>query len=87
MSCSDLNMSCEQFVQFIIDYLEESLDPKQRGIFERHICACKECDTFLESYRNSIDVVRLITDEDTPPPPEGLVKAVLSAIRDDSSFE
>ena len=38
-------MKCREFVDFLMAYLDEELDPDQRALFESHIKACPPCVT------------------------------------------
>jgi len=74
---------CREVIEFLMDYLDEGLDPKVRGEFELHLSRCKDCVKFLHTYRATISLGRTACetckDEDSPPIPEGLVRAILKA--------
>ncbi len=79
-------MNCREFVDFLMDYLEEQLPDRQRRVFETHMDDCPTCVTYLDTYRETARVGReLCSDPDGPVPeevPEGLVRAVLAARRE-----
>ncbi len=78
-------ITCRQFEDFILAYLEGDLPEKQRFVFELHLKVCRECRHYLAAYRRTIEVSRRAFEEpDAPVPeevPEDLVKAVLAARR------
>ena len=78
-------ITCRQFEDFILAYLEGDLPEKQRFVFELHLKVCRECRDYLAAYRRTIEVSRRAFEgPDDPVPdevPEDLVKAVLAARR------
>jgi len=78
-------MRCREFVDLIIDYLEETLPKPQRLEFDRHMSGCSACVAYLKSYRETIRLERTLRrgPEDPPGPdlPEDLVQAILAARR------
>lgn len=80
-------MTCRELDGFIVDYLEKTLPERQRKIFELHLRMCRDCRSYLDSYKSVISLGRAVFDEaDEPVPhevPEELVKAILSARKKD----
>ena len=78
-----LMITCEQFEDFILAYLEDDLPKRQKMLFEIHLKMCRECREYLEAYRTSIELAKdAYTPDDENRPdevPEDLVKAVLAA--------
>ena len=78
-----LMITCRQFEDFILAYLEGDLPERQRFVFELHLKVCRECRAYLAAYRQTIEVSkRAFEDQDQPVSdevPEDLVKAVLAA--------
>lgn len=76
-------ITCKEFENFILDYLDDELPAQQRSRFERHIQLCRECREYLQVYRRTLEVSRAVF----PPPgasvpddvPEELIKAILKA--------
>ncbi len=76
-------ITCRQFEDFILAYLEGELPDRQQFIFELHLKVCHECRDYLAAYRRTIEISkrafeepdRLVTDD----VPEDLVKAILAA--------
>ena len=57
-------ITCQQFENFLIDYLEDRLSQKQRSLFERHMKVCPMCRTSLNSYLKVIEMGQVICAED-----------------------
>jgi len=78
-------ITCEQFVTFLMDYLDEALPGDQRSTFEGHLAACPACVNYLATYRQTVELGRSLcaTDQQAIPEevPEALVRAVLAARR------
>ena len=76
-------ITCRQFEDFIVAYLEGELPERQRFVFDLHLKVCRECRTYLAAYERTIEVSkRAFEDPDQAVPeevPEDLVKAVLAA--------
>ncbi len=53
-----LMITCQQFEDFIIDYLEGELPNWQRALFEFHIKTCRECRDYLAAYRRARSIAR-----------------------------
>lgn len=79
-------MMCKQVIEFLMDYLDDTLDQGIRAQFERHLGLCKDCVDFLITYRETIRIGRssceFCEDEEHPPIPEGLVRAILKATKE-----
>jgi anti-sigma factor RsiW len=80
-------MKCREFVDFLMAYLDEELDPDRRALFESHIKQCPPCVHFLDSYKETVRLGQAVCrDEDAegelpPDVPDELVQAILAATR------
>jgi anti-sigma factor RsiW len=76
-------MNCQEFVEFLMAYLDGTLEESEREIFRSHMVDCPPCETFLETYRETIRLgkVCFCGDSDDLPEqvPEGLIQAILAA--------
>lgn len=76
-------ITCREFEDFIMDYLDGSLPGAQKRIFEWHLRLCSECREYLAAYERTIAVGKTAlgpADESVPADvPEDLVKAVLES--------
>ena len=60
------HVTCQQVVELVTDYLEQSLTPHEASQFEQHVNFCDGCDWYLEQMRATIASVGRITEEDVP---------------------
>ena len=79
-------LTCAEADAFVVDYLDDHLDPAQRRRFEQHIKRCPACHSFLEAYKRTLALSRSYGEEPrtaaVPRMPEELVQAILAAKRD-----
>lgn len=78
-------MTCRQIDNFLMDWLDGKLGPRQSKAFEHHLNICAECVAYVESYRKTVALGKdAFTNPDAAPPPEvpsDLVHAILRAAR------
>lgn len=76
------NLTCREIAAFLLEYVEGTLPPAQRAIFEQHTHLCRDCHVFLDNYKKVIDAGKDIREHcpDRPVPP-ALIEAVLTAVR------
>ena len=76
-------MSCEEFLDFLMSYLDGELADEPRKVFEDHMRLCPPCEVYLDTYKDTIRLGKFACrDADGPPPeeaPEMLIQAILSA--------
>ena len=76
-------ITCREFEEFVLQYLDGELPPKQVKIFEWHLRICRECREYLAAYKRAKEVGKaaLGSDGDSIPDdvPEDLIRAVLDA--------
>jgi anti-sigma factor RsiW len=78
-------MTCREFVDFLMDYLEGELPRRQRETFESHMHDCPQCITYLDTYRETVRLGKEIlcpADDSLPEEvPGDLIEAILAARR------
>jgi anti-sigma factor RsiW len=75
-------LTCREFADFILAYLDGELPEAQRGAFDDHIRICPPCVDYLDTYKETVRLGCLCRDDGGPPPedaPEDLVQAILAA--------
>jgi len=76
-------ITCVEFEDFILAYLDDELSKGQKRVFEFHLAICTECRDYLAAYRAAMTVTRDALDAETAETlanvPEDLVSAVLAA--------
>ncbi|MHC4225207.1 MAG: anti-sigma factor family protein [Planctomycetota bacterium] len=76
-------ITCRDFVDFLMRYLDRELPAGERANFEQHIADCPPCHVYLAQYEDTV----LLEKEICPDPegelseevPEELVAAILAA--------
>lgn len=60
-------MTCQELVELITDYLEGALSAKDHARFEAHLDECDGCATYVDQLRTVIRLTGTITEESLPP--------------------
>jgi hypothetical protein len=60
------HISCQQVVELVTGYLDQTLPPDDASLFEQHINFCDGCDWYLDQMRTTISTVGSITEEEVP---------------------
>lgn len=75
-------MTCREFIDFLMGYLEGELDPEVRAAFDGHMEACPQCVTYLDTYRKTVRLGReVLCEEPGAPVPDEVPEALVAAIR------
>ena len=56
-------ITCQELVEMVTDYMEHVLLPEIRSQFERHADNCPDCDTYLNQMRQTISMLHTISNE------------------------
>jgi anti-sigma factor RsiW len=72
------DVSCQELVELLTDYLEGVLTPDEVAAVERHLTLCKGCAAYLEQLRVTIDALGSVTIETLP---DDAVRELLEAFR------
>ena len=78
MSVDVAQLSCQELVELVTDYLEGALAPEEAARFEAHIGRCTGCAAYLEQFRQTIVLAGRLTPESLPPEAE---RVLLDAFR------
>ena len=76
-------ITCREFITFLNDYLDGSLPSDRHALFEQHLSRCTACVDYLKSYRQTVQLVEKMDQDDNAPEdvPSELVSAILAARR------
>jgi anti-sigma factor RsiW len=72
-------MTCQELVELVTEYLEGTLPARDRRRFERHIGTCEYCDRYLDQMRITIRTLGRLPEEEISPAARD---ALLDAFRD-----
>jgi anti-sigma factor RsiW len=73
------DLTCQELVELVTDYLEGALSASERARFNRHIDGCPHCTTYLDQMRITIRTLGRLPEETVPPAARD---ALLSAFQD-----
>jgi anti-sigma factor RsiW len=59
-------MTCQELVELVTDYLEGALSSGDHARFERHIAGCPDCTTYLEQMKITIRTLGRLPEESVP---------------------
>ena len=71
-------LSCQELVEIVTDYLEGALPPELHERFEYHIGRCTGCHAYVEQMRATIRTTGTLTPESLSPDAE---RTLLDAFR------
>jgi anti-sigma factor RsiW len=73
------NLSCEQFVELVTDYLEGAMPPEDARRFDEHAATCPGCDVYLDQIRETVSAIGHLTPDHLEPEAR---ERLLEAFRD-----
>lgn len=73
------DLTCQELVELVTDYLEGALAPRDRLDFERHLVWCSWCRDYLDQMRTTIELTGAPSVEEPASP---LREQLLDAFRD-----
>lgn len=79
MSATIEQLSCQELVELVTDYLEGALPQRERASFEHHIEGCRGCHEYVRQMRQTIELTGSLTPADVSSDAEA---ALLAAFRD-----
>ena len=80
-------ITCREFNDFVVDYTEDLLTPKQKKLFERHMKVCPMCRNFLKTYVAAFKAGKATFPDSDRVVPATVPQDLLDAIVDVSSGE
>ncbi|QDU29328.1 hypothetical protein ETAA8_44370 [Anatilimnocola aggregata] len=78
-------MTCQEIIEFLMDYVDGELPADQQAIFAHHLEICAECMDYLHSYQQTVTLAKETGSTESAathnfaPIPEELVRAILAA--------
>jgi anti-sigma factor RsiW len=74
-------MSCEELVEVVTDYLEGAMSDADRARFEAHLEVCPGCFTYLDQMRRTIATLGTLSEESISPEAQDKLMAALRGWR------
>lgn len=78
MTRPGMELTCEELVELVSDYLEGGMSPEERLRFEDHLEICEGCRNYLDQMRKTIAAVGRLGEEHISPDAE---RTLLKAFR------
>ena len=82
MTAQRAEMTCQELVELVTEYLEGALGPSERQRFEGHLQSCDGCTIYLEQMRQVIAALGQLTEASIPEP---IKQGLLRGFRDSKS--
>ncbi len=60
-------LTCQELVELVTDYLERALPPAPAARFARHLATCADCPIHLDQVRTTIRLTGRLVGTDLPP--------------------
>jgi len=60
-------LSCQELVELVTDYLEDALPDSERARFEEHLAGCEGCSNYLQQMQHTIRLVGRLTEDTIEP--------------------
>jgi anti-sigma factor RsiW len=73
-------VTCRELVDFLSAYLDDDLRADERDRFENHLSICPACVTYLDSYRETVKLGKVVCANDTDDVPDDVPEALIQAI-------
>ena len=61
------HLSCQEVVELVTEYLDESLCAEDASLFEQHLNFCEGCVWYVDQLRTTVETVGEIREEDISP--------------------
>jgi hypothetical protein len=61
------DVSCQEAVELVTDYLEDALSSRERRSLDRHLARCAGCEGYLEEVRAVVVATGAVGPEDLAP--------------------
>jgi anti-sigma factor RsiW len=61
-------MTCEELVELVTAYLEDTLQETERRAFDEHLSVCPGCERYLDQFRATIELLGELPQESLSTP-------------------
>ena len=75
-------ITCLEFEEFVLSYLEGELPERQKRIFEWHLRLCRECREYLAAYKRTIEIGKAVLGPANEPVPDDVPEDLIRAVLD-----
>ena len=60
-------LTCQELVELVTDYLEGALAPEERSRFDQHIASCANCRRYLDQMLLTLNALHQLSEETIQP--------------------
>jgi anti-sigma factor RsiW len=60
------DLTCQQATALLVEYVNDTLAPETRRVFQEHLRDCTDCLAYLRTYRATIRALATVRYEDMP---------------------
>jgi anti-sigma factor RsiW len=60
------DLVCQQAVELVTDYIEDSMSRADRARFEAHLSSCPHCTAYLAQMRSTIELTGQLRSQELP---------------------
>jgi anti-sigma factor RsiW len=60
------DITCQELVELVTDYLEGAMPPADRDRFEQHLVLCDGCASYVEQMRMTVALTGTLTETGIP---------------------
>lgn len=78
-------LTCQELVELVTDYLEGALSRRDRKRFEKHIAGCPNCTEYVAQFRETIRITGTLREQDVSREAAEELLAVFAAWKHDRS--
>lgn len=75
-------ISCQQLIEYCLDYIEGDLPDDEQTRFRRHLGQCPDCVAFFETYKRTPEISRDVLGLNMPSSVKESVRSFLRGRRD-----
>ena len=75
-------ITCREFEDFVLRYLDGDLSRQQSAVFEWHMRMCRECREYLAAYERALEIGKAALGPPGEPLPEDVPEDLITAILD-----
>ena len=63
---TELELTCQEVVEIVTDYLEGAMSTEDRARFDGHLAGCDGCTNYVQQMRDTIRLTGMLTEEQVP---------------------
>ena len=74
-------LSCQELVELVTDYLEGALSPDDHRTVEEHLAGCDGCTTYVDQMRTTLRITGTLRADALTPEAEAVLREVFRGWR------